>query len=97
MISDELLNAAYLCRYMAQEPSYVDRGGPQTPPVQCVRRRAPVWRGLALDLTIHMLFHHPRAHMGEVCPPPSHSLLIEIELWDKDQWNPWGVLSPTVP
>ena len=42
----------------------------------------------------HMLFPHPRTHMGGVATPHAISLLIEIELWDKDQTNPWDVLSP---
>ena len=39
----------------------------------------------------HMLFPHPRTHMG--VQPHAISSLIEIELWDKDQTNPWDVLS----
>ena len=45
----------------------------------------------------HMLFPHPRTHMGVVAPPHAISPLIEIELWDKDQTNPLDVLSPMVP
>ena len=34
---------------------------------------------------------------GGGCNPHAISLLIEIELWDKDQTIPWDVLSPMVP
>ena len=45
-----------------------------------------------------MLFSHPRTHMGGgLQPPHAISPLIEIELWDKDQTNLWGVLNPMVP
>ena len=44
-----------------------------------------------------MLFSHPRMHMGGGATPHAILPLIEIELWDKDQTNPWGVLSPVVP
>ena len=43
-----------------------------------------------------MLFPHPRTHMGGD-NPHAISPLIEIELWDKDQTNPWDVLSLMVP
>ena len=45
----------------------------------------------------HMLFSHPRTHMGGGCNPHAISPLIEIELWAKDQTNPWDVLNPMVP
>ena len=47
----------------------------------------------------HMLFPHPRTHMGGGVATPHHAIspLIEIELRDKDQTNPWDVLSPLVP
>ena len=45
----------------------------------------------------HMLFHHPRTKWGGVPPPNAISPLLETELWDKDQTNPWDVLSPMVP
>ena len=48
----------------------------------------------------HMLFSHPKTHMGGgalVATPHAISPLIEIELWDKDQTNPWDVLNPMVP
>ena len=34
---------------------------------------------------------------GGLQPPHAISPLIEIELWDKDQTNPWDVLNPMVP
>ena len=43
-----------------------------------------------------MLFSHPRTHMGGATPH-AISPLIEIELWDEDQTNPWDVLNPMVP
>ena len=43
----------------------------------------------------HMLFPHPRTHMGDATSR-AISPLIEIELWDKTK-NPWDILSPTVP
>ena len=42
----------------------------------------------------HMLFLHPRTRGGAT--PHAISPIIEIELWDKDQTNPWDVLSPMV-
>ena len=30
-------------------------------------------------------------------PPHAISPLIEVELWEEDQTNPWDVLSPMVP
>ena len=47
----------------------------------------------------HMLFSHPRTHMGGgvVATPHAISPLIEIELWNKDQTNLWDVLNPMVP
>ena len=46
----------------------------------------------------HMIFPHPRTHIGGgVATPHAISSLIEIELWNKDQTNPWDVLSPMVP
>ena len=47
----------------------------------------------------HMLFSHPRTHMGVVVVATPHAIspLIEIELWDKDQTNLWDVLNPMVP
>ena len=46
----------------------------------------------------HMLLPHPRMHMGGgECNPHSISPLIEIELKDKGQTNPWDVLNPMVP
>ena len=44
----------------------------------------------------HMLFSHPRTHMGGCNPPHAISPLIEIELWDEDQTNLWDVLNPMV-
>ena len=44
-----------------------------------------------------MLFHHPRTHMGGGATPDAISPLIDIELWDEVQTNPWDVLSPMVP
>ena len=44
----------------------------------------------------HMLFPHPRTHIGG-CNPHAISPLIEIELWDENQTNHWDVLSPMVP
>ena len=44
----------------------------------------------------HMLFPHPRTHMGG-CNPHAISSLIKIELWGKDQTNYWDVLNPMVP
>ena len=45
-----------------------------------------------------MLFPHPRTHMGGgVQPAHDISPLIEIELWDENQTNPWDVLNPMVP
>ena len=44
----------------------------------------------------HMPFPHPRTQMGGQ-PPNAISPLIETELWDKEQTNPWDVLSPMVP
>ena len=41
-------------------------------------------------------FPHPRTHMGGGATPHAISPLIEIELWDKDQTNPWDVLSRMV-
>ena len=43
-----------------------------------------------------MLFPHPRTHMGG-CTPHAISPLIEIELWNEDQTNPWDVVSRMVP
>ena len=43
-----------------------------------------------------MPFFHPRTHMG-VPPPNVISPQIEKELRNKEQTNPWDVLSPTVP
>ena len=43
-----------------------------------------------------MLFPRPRTHMGEGLPPLGH-FAPNLELWDKDQTNPWDVLSQTVP
>ena len=43
-----------------------------------------------------MLFRHPRTHMGGLPPPQAISLLIVIELRDKDQRIVWDVLNPTV-
>ena len=40
-----------------------------------------------------MLFPHPRTHLGGGATHHTISPLIEIELWDKDQTNPWDVLS----
>ena len=52
----------------------------------------------ALNPRPHMLFPHPRTHMGGgVQLPHAISPLIEIELWDKDQTNPWDVVSPMIP
>ena len=45
----------------------------------------------------HMLFSHPRTHMVGFQPPYAISPLIKIELWDKEQTNPWDVLNPMVP
>ena len=45
-----------------------------------------------------MLFPHPRTHTGGgIVTPHAISPLVEIKLWDKDQTNPWDVLSPMVP
>ena len=44
----------------------------------------------------HMLFPHPRTHMGGATPH-AISPLPEIELWDENQTNPWDVLSSMVP
>ena len=43
----------------------------------------------------HMLFSHPRTHMGGGVATPPHAIshLIEIELWDKDQTNLMDVLN----
>ena len=35
--------------------------------------------------------------MGGGATPHAISPLIEIELWDKDQTNPWDVMSSMVP
>ena len=43
-----------------------------------------------------MLFAHPRTHMGGATPH-AISPLIEIELWDENQTNPWDVLNSMVP
>ena len=52
----------------------------------------------AINPRPHSYFPHPRTHMGGgVATPHAISPLIEIELWDKDQTNPWDVLSPMVP
>ena len=46
----------------------------------------------------HMLFPHHRTHMGGGgCNPHVISPLNEIELWNKDQTNPWDLLSAIVP
>ena len=44
----------------------------------------------------HMLFPHPRTHMGVIATHHAISPLVEIELRDEDQTNPWDVLSPMV-
>ena len=44
-----------------------------------------------------MLFPILERTWGGGCNPHAISPLIEIELWDKDQTNPWDVLSPMVP
>ena len=36
-------------------------------------------------------------HTWRVATPHAISPLNEIELWDKDQTNPWDVLNPMVP
>ena len=43
-----------------------------------------------------MLFPHPITLMVR-CNPYVISPLIEVELWDEDQTNPWDILSPMVP
>ena len=51
------------------------------------------------DLTIARTCYFPileRTWEGVVATPHAISPLIEIELWDKDQTNPWDVLSPMV-
>ena len=52
---------------------------------------------IALNPRPHMLFSHPRTHMGGATPH-AISALIEIELWwDENQTNPWDVVSPMIP
>ena len=43
----------------------------------------------------HMLFFHPRTHMGGH-PMPFRTVITVVELWDKDQTIPWDGRSPRV-
>ena len=46
----------------------------------------------------HLLFRHPRPHLGVGCPPPQLICpLIVIEFRNKDERIAWDVLNPTIP
>ena len=50
----------------------------------------------------HLLFRHPRTHVGGVVAPPPrlvcpHPPLIEIELCNKNKWKDLDVVNLTIP
>ena len=53
-----------------------------------------------MTLTLARTCYFPileRTWGGGVATPHAISPLIEVELWDKDQTNPWDVVSPMIP
>ena len=49
-----------------------------------------------IDPRPHILFRHPGTYMGGGCHPQAISILVVIELRDKDQRIVWDILNPTV-
>ena len=52
---------------------------------------------ICFALTLARTCYFPILEHTWGCNPHAISPLIEIELWDKDETNPWDVLSPMVP